>query len=213
MTNPSPRPDPTHVDLPVSAPGDDNSALAAFAASGVIAGAVAGLVWGGFGGRIAMRVVFLTSNDGARGLTSDDGFEIGTISSATMFLVAFSVIFGGIAGFAVGIIRMITAGPTWAVAIGTSLAAAAYAGAGIAHRRCRLPTAPPALVDRRAVRVDPCAVGCNRRCRHGPTPALRHQGPSNASPPPLLGCDRVGVARRRHNDWDAGPRCRHLTLS
>ena len=80
-----------------------------------------------------MRVVFLSSNDGVRGLTSDDGFEIGTISSATMFLLVFSAILGGIAGFGVGIIRMVTSGPVWAVAIGVSLAAAAFAGAGIVH--------------------------------------------------------------------------------
>jgi hypothetical protein len=113
-----------------------DSVLAAFAASGVIAaaaGAVAGLIWGGIGGRIAMRVVFLTSDDRVRGVTSDDGFKVGTISSATMFLLILTTILGGLAGFAVGIIRMVTTGPTWAVAIGVSLAAAAYGGAGIVH--------------------------------------------------------------------------------
>ena len=136
MSNPSPPPDPTPVGRAASAPVDDDSVLAAFAASGVIAaaaGAVAGLVWGGIGGRIAMRVVFLTSNDHVRGVTSDDGFEIGTISGATMFLLVFAAILGGMAGFGVGIIRMVTSGPTWAVAIGVSLAAAAFAGAGIVH--------------------------------------------------------------------------------
>ncbi len=110
--------------------------LAAFAASGVIAagvGAVAGLVWGGIGGRIAMRVVFLTSSDHVRGVTSDDGFEIGTISNATLFLLVFAAILGGMAGFGVGILRMVTSGPTWAVAIGAALASAAFAGAGIVH--------------------------------------------------------------------------------
>ncbi len=127
--------DPARVVRPAPAPRDDN-VLAAFAASGVIAaaaGAVAGLVWGGIGGRIAMRVVFLTSDDRVRGVTSDDGFEIGTISSATMPLLVLTAILGGMAGFGVGIIRMITSGPTWAVAIGVSLAAAAYGGAGIVH--------------------------------------------------------------------------------
>jgi hypothetical protein len=90
-------------------------------------------VWGGIGGRIAMRVVVLTSNGRVRGVSSDDGFEIGTISSATMFLLIFATILGGIAGFGVGIIRMVTSGPIWAVAIGVSLAAAAFAGAGIVH--------------------------------------------------------------------------------
>jgi hypothetical protein len=136
MSNPIPPHDAAGVARPASAPSRDESVLAAFAASGVIAAAVgvaAGLVWGGFGGRIAMRVVFLTSNEGVRGVTSDDGFTIGTISGASMFLLIFAAILGGMAGFGVGIIRMVTAGPTWAVAIGTSLAAASFAGSGIVH--------------------------------------------------------------------------------
>ena len=96
-------------------------------------GAAAGLVWGGIGGRIAMRVVFLTSNEHVRGVTSDDGFEIGTFSGATMFLLIVTTILGGMAGFGVGIIRMVTSGPTWAVAIGISLAAASFGGASIVH--------------------------------------------------------------------------------
>ena len=135
MSNPFPPPDPARVARPAPAPRDD-SVLAAFGASGVIAaaaGAAAGLVWGGIGGRIAMRVVFLTSNEHVRGVTSDDGFEIGTFSGATMFLLIFTTILGGMAGFGVGIIRMVTSGPTWAVAIGTSLAAASFVGAGIVH--------------------------------------------------------------------------------
>ncbi len=56
------------------------------AGAGAVAGMAAGLVWGGIGGRIAMRILFLTSDDRVRGLTSDDGFEIGTFSAATVFL-------------------------------------------------------------------------------------------------------------------------------
>ena len=133
MSNPVPPPDRS---LDRRRQPRDDTVLAAFAASGVIAagvGGVAGLVWGGIGGRIAMRVVFLTSNEHVRGVTSDDGFEIGTISGATIFLLIFTTILGGIAGFGVGIIRMVTSGPTWAVAIGTSLAGASFAGAGIVH--------------------------------------------------------------------------------
>jgi hypothetical protein len=120
---------------PTVRPGDE-SVLAAFAASAAIAsvtGAVAGLVWGGIGGRIAMRIVFLTSNPHVRGLTSDDGFEIGRISVETIFLLIFTTILGGIAGLVVGIVRMVTSGPTWVVAIGTSLATAVFVGASIVH--------------------------------------------------------------------------------
>jgi hypothetical protein len=80
-----------------------------------------------------MRVVFLTSNERVRGMESDDGFEIGTFSSATLFLLIATTILGGFAGFGVGILRMVTSGPTWAVAIGTSLATAAFVGASIVH--------------------------------------------------------------------------------
>lgn len=80
-----------------------------------------------------MRVVFLTSSEHVRGLTSDDGFEIGTISGATVFLIVFTTILGAIAGLGVGIIRMVTSGPTWAVAVGTGLATATFFGAGIVH--------------------------------------------------------------------------------
>ena len=80
-----------------------------------------------------MRVVFLTSNEHVRGLTSDDGFEIGSVSGASMFLLVVTTILGGIAGFGVGILRMITSGPTWVVTIGTSLATAAFVGAIIVH--------------------------------------------------------------------------------
>ena len=135
MSNPVPPPDPARVARPASAPSGDG-VLDAFGASVAIAaaaGAAAGLLWGGIGGRIAMRVVFLTSNDHVRGVTSDDGFEIGTFSGATIFLLIFTTILGGMAGFGVGIIRMVTSGPTWAVAIGTSLATASFAGASIVH--------------------------------------------------------------------------------
>ena len=80
-----------------------------------------------------MRVVFLTSNERVRGVTSDDGFEIGTFSNATMFLLIVTTIVGGFAGFPVGVIRMVTSGPTWAVAIGTSLATASFVGAIIVN--------------------------------------------------------------------------------
>ena len=80
-----------------------------------------------------MRIVLLTSDDHVRGITSDDGFEIGTLSTATIFLLIFTTILGAIAGFAYGLIRMVTAGPTWAVSVGTAVAAASIGGAAIVH--------------------------------------------------------------------------------
>lgn len=135
MSNMFPPPDPATLVTP-DAVHRDASTTAAFAASAgiaALAGAFSGLVWGGIGGRIAMRIVFLTSSERVRGLTSDDGFEIGTISGATVFLLIFTTILGGIAGLGVGIIRMVTFGPTWAVAVGTGLATGTFVGASIVH--------------------------------------------------------------------------------
>ena len=120
--------------VPPAAPRHD-SVVAAFGVSALVAataGAAAGLVWGGIGGRIAMRVVFLTSDERVRGLMTDDEFEIGRFSAGdTIFLLIGTTIFGWVAGLGVGIIRMVTSGPTWAVAVGTSLATAASVGASI----------------------------------------------------------------------------------
>ena len=92
-------------------------------ATGVVAGGVAGFLWGGIGGRLAMRIVFLTSDPGVAGLESDDGFIIGQISSATVFLVMFTTLIGGMAGVAAGVVR------SW-MRSGTAVAAAAFAVAG-----------------------------------------------------------------------------------
>ena len=151
-----------------------------------------------------MRVVFLTSNERVRGVTSDDGFEIGTFSNATMFLLIVTTIVGGFAGFPVGIIRMVTSGPTWAVAIGTSLATASFVGAIIVN---------PDGVDFRL--LDPLwltvglfvlipglwgatvVVVTERLLR-----SSRHHRSSAARSPPLLGCDRMGTPRRHHDNRD-----------
>ncbi len=115
--------------------GDGGRVEAVLTSAGIgcLAGASAGVLWGGIGGRIAMRIVFLTSDERVRGLTSDDGFEIGTISNATVFLLIFTAILGAIAGFIYGLLRVITAGPTWAVASGVTIATASAGGAGIVH--------------------------------------------------------------------------------
>lgn len=103
-----------------------------FAVSGG-AGLVAGLVWGGIGGRLAMRLVFLTSSGSVDGVTSDDGFEIGTFTSATVaFLVAMTVL-GLIGGLAFGPVRLLLPGSTVMVAAGVGVAAALGVGAVVVH--------------------------------------------------------------------------------
>ena len=64
----------------------------------IIIGAVGGAIVGGLGGRVAMRVLFLTSDDAVKGVTSDDGFEIGRFTlSNTVGLVIVTMFIGVLA--------------------------------------------------------------------------------------------------------------------
>ena len=75
------------------------------------------MVWGGLGGRVAMRVVFLTSDDRVRGVISDDGFEIGRITFQTIDLLVTATLLGVVGGLTYGLIRIVLRGPrpscTW----------------------------------------------------------------------------------------------------
>jgi hypothetical protein len=68
-------------------------------------GALAGLLVGGVGGRIAMLVLRLTSPDGVRGRESDDGFTIGRFSTATVFLLLVAAAAGALAGLLYVVVR------------------------------------------------------------------------------------------------------------
>ncbi len=64
----------------------------------VIIGAGLGALIGGIGGRIAMRILFATSDDRVKGVTSDDGFEIGRFTLAsTIGLVVLTALIGVLA--------------------------------------------------------------------------------------------------------------------
>ena len=65
---------------------------------GAAAGAWAGFLIGGVGGRVAMGLLRVTSPDTVRGRISDDGFEIGQISAATVFLLAITTGLGAVVG-------------------------------------------------------------------------------------------------------------------
>jgi len=110
------------------APGWTAAVLASTGVCGV-AGTLAGIAWGGVGGRLAMRLLFVTSDDRVRGRITDSGFEIGAISPGTMFLLVFSAVAGGLLGLVAGPLRMITAGPAWLVAVGAGVAGGAFFGA------------------------------------------------------------------------------------
>jgi hypothetical protein len=61
----------------------------------IMIGAVCGAVIGGIGGRLAMRILFLTSPDYVKGLTSDDGFDVGSFDAGdTLGLVVFTAAAG-----------------------------------------------------------------------------------------------------------------------
>jgi hypothetical protein len=96
---------------------------------GAVAGGIAGLVWGGVGGRIAMRVIFLASDDRVRGLTSDDGFEIGRFSFDTLVLLIGMTFIGAFLGGAYGFLRMFLEAPVWVLSVGMALTVGTVGGA------------------------------------------------------------------------------------
>ena len=61
----------------------------------IVIGAISGAVIGGLGGRLVMRILFLTSDETVTGVTSDDGFEIGRFTlSDTIGLVIVTALIG-----------------------------------------------------------------------------------------------------------------------
>ena len=99
--------------------------------AGALTGAAAGFFWGGLGGRIAMRVLFLTSSDLVKGVTSDDGFEIGRISADSIFLIIAMTFIGGVLGAFWGLVRLLFRGPLWLITSGMTVALGAGAGGGL----------------------------------------------------------------------------------
>jgi hypothetical protein len=83
-------------------------------AKGMLPGLIAGVVVGGIGSRLIMRVMTLTSVPAVRGAETDFGATVGEITlGGTLFLL----ILGGILGIAGGIaylaIRKLLPGPAW----------------------------------------------------------------------------------------------------
>jgi hypothetical protein len=70
----------------------------AFLGQGLLAGLICGAVVGGVGGRLAMFVLRLTSDDALHGRETDDGFAIGAVTSATLFLILFAALLGAAGG-------------------------------------------------------------------------------------------------------------------
>ena len=78
---------------------------AAFVGWGMLAGLVCGALIGGVGGRLAMLLLRLTSDDAVRGVESDDGFTIGAVTGATVFLVATTTFLGALGGLLYLVVR------------------------------------------------------------------------------------------------------------
>ena len=95
--------------LAMPAPGDGVAADARFLARWIVlalaAGAIGGALGGGVGGRVAMFVLRLTSPDRARGVISDDGFEIGRFTATTVTLVLLTAVLGSGVGLAYTAVR------------------------------------------------------------------------------------------------------------
>ncbi|MCU1377775.1 MAG: hypothetical protein JWN29_758, partial [Acidimicrobiales bacterium] len=108
---------------------DDVTRLGNRAAVGFTSGMLVGFVVGGIGGRLVMLVLRLTSSDRLRGIETDDGFEIGSFTAGTGFLLAATTILGGLGGLAyMGLRRFAPAPWRWVAA---ALLAGAIGGAAV----------------------------------------------------------------------------------
>ncbi len=110
---------------------DDRRAVAWWVLVGAAAGAIAGLLIGGIGGRLAMLLLRLTSPDFVIGVRSDDDFEIGVFTTDTIQLIAAMTMFGALNGVAYAAVRgWIPARlrlPLW------TAVSATVVGAGVVH--------------------------------------------------------------------------------
>lgn len=86
-------------------------------------GALAGGLIGGIGGRLAMFVLRHTSSDLLDGALTDDGFEIGVVTTDTLGLVAVATVLGAAGGVAYVMFRTFASSrwrvSAWGLACGT----------------------------------------------------------------------------------------------
>jgi hypothetical protein len=95
----------------------------------IVGGFFAGVLVGGVGGRIAMLILRLTSTPAVRGLESDDGFVIGQISTATIFLLLLTAALGAAGGLVYLAVRNWIP-PRWRAAV-AAVVAGALGGAAV----------------------------------------------------------------------------------
>lgn len=98
---------------------------------GAAAGALAGLVVGGVGGRLVMLALRLTSPDFVIGMESDDGFTIGVVSASTISFLLGMAFLGAANGALYVALR--TSIPVRLRIVVWPLFAAAVGGANVVH--------------------------------------------------------------------------------
>ena len=91
-------------------------------------GLILGMLIGGVGGRLAMRLLFLTSDPGVRGVESDDGFIIGQFTFDTLNLLGAGGVFGLLGAFMYLAIRPFLIGAPWVRSITCGIAAGGLMG-------------------------------------------------------------------------------------
>ena len=100
-----------------------------------LAGACAGLIAGGVGGRLAMLALRLTSADSVRGMMSDDGFIIGRVTlGGTFSLLATGTAFGLLGGFVHRLVAPWLIGPRWFRHLTTATGCGVVVGAMLIHQ-------------------------------------------------------------------------------
>jgi hypothetical protein len=97
--------------------------------AGVSGGFVAGVLIGGVGGRLAMFALRLTSDPSLNGVSTDDGFTIGRVSTETLFLLGVTAALGMAGGLFYLVIRRWIPSP-WRIPLMT-LFFAVVGGAGV----------------------------------------------------------------------------------
>ncbi len=100
----------------------------------VVAGIPTGVVVAGIGSRLAMFLLRLTSPDSVRGVTSDDGFEIGRITlGGTYALLVLGAVVGLIGAAAYRAVAPWLLGPSWFRRFTVAAASGAVVGSMLVH--------------------------------------------------------------------------------